>query len=480
MKKVLLLNPPAQGIYNKDCFCSHPSKANYLYHPLDLVIQSGFLKDAFEVEVLDAMALGLPEAECYRRALKARPEAIVFLTGFHTWQTDWPLVASIKGALGSVLIGCGDILWGNSLQAMERYPLLDGIILDFTAPGVRWYLTGQEENIQGMVYRSGDRVVEKTDANARGEFSYPVPCHERFPLEEYTIPVALHHPYVSLLSNYGCPFHCYFCPCGSQSFKNRRIDNVMEELGYIRSLGIREIRFRDNTFSADRGHAMEICSRMARDGFRFTWSCLSRVDVVDETVLATMKKAGCHTIFFGVECGNDLMRTRYKNGVTTKKVLETFSLCRALGIRTLAHFMVGFPGEGVASINETVRFALDLNPDFVSFTVLEARPGTRYRQEAVARGWISPEDWTQARCFSDPRLLSNHELDRLQRQALRRFYLRPRYILRRMLNIKSAYELQNLVSGGLSLTRTLLTAARSKGGRPPGAACRGRRPYPEP
>ena len=142
--------------------------------------------------------------------------------------------------------------------------------------------------------------------------------------------------------------------------------------------------------------------------------------------------------------------------------------------------MVGFPGEGVASIDETVRFALDLNPDFVSFTVLEARPGTRYRQEAVARGWISPEDWTQARCFSDPRLLSNHELDRLQRQALRRFYLRPRYILRRMLNIKSAYELQNLVSGGLSLTKTLLTAARSKAGRPPGAACRGRRPYPEP
>lgn len=420
---------------------------------MDLVIQSGILSESAQVEVLDAMAERVGEKECRERILASGPDAILFLTGIHTWEADRRLMEDVKSTTQAVVVGCGDVLWGNAVQVMEQCPSIDAVLLDFTSPSVKRMLEGESGPIENLVTRSGSEIIDGGITMSSDPFEYPIPCHDLFPLKKYRIPVAKHHPFVSLLSGYGCPFRCYFCPCGEQGFKIRKADNVIQELRFIQGMGIREIRFRDNTFGPKRDYALDLCGRMKEEAFDFTWCCLSRVDVMDEEILRAMKAAGCHTIFFGVECENDLTMEKYKDGITREKVQDVFALCRTLKIRSLAHFILGFPGEDESSIQKTVRFAIDLDPDYASFTVLEARPGTLYRKEAIDRGWISGNEISQLRRFPDPTSPSSRELDRLQKNAIRRFYFRPGYILKKLFSTDSLWELRNIVAQGFSLLK---------------------------
>ena len=89
MRRVLLLNPPADGRYIRDQFCSHRSKGAYYWQPLDLLVLSGQIAEAgFDVRVVDAVAEGMSIASAHRRIEAAAPDAVVFLTGSDTFPND--------------------------------------------------------------------------------------------------------------------------------------------------------------------------------------------------------------------------------------------------------------------------------------------------------------------------------------------------------------------------------------------------------
>jgi len=180
----------------------------------------------------------------------------------------------------------------------------------------------------------------------------------------------------SLLATLGCPHTCDFCsrPVFGDVVRHRDLDTVFAEIDQIRGLGYDSLWIADDTFTLDATYLEAFCRRIA--GLSMTWSCLSRADGIDLPTMRLMKEAGCWRVYLGLESGSqatlDLMRKR----ITVEQGVRTTRLYREAGIEVAAFFIVGYPGETVASIEDTFRLALALPLDEISFNVPVPLPGS--------------------------------------------------------------------------------------------------------
>ncbi len=449
---VLLLNPPGKRLYLRDYFCSQYSKADYLPPPIDFLVLSGILKEGHNVEVFDSIVARRNSEETLDWITGRNFEAIIVLTSFITWAEDRKFFRKLKELLDIRLIGIGDILLFKGKEILKNNDFFDAGILDFTGNGILKYL--DSERPKSMIVREEDSV--ETYAGESGQtVSYPLPDHELFSLRDYRWPFVKEYPFSSVLTAYGCPFRCTFCPYYCFDFKIRPPEDVIEEIKHLESKGIKEIYIKDLTFGADKKHSMEVCSSLIGNDIDVRWSCFSHAGVLDEEMIKTMKRGGCHTIMLGVESANDEMLERYGKGTTTREIREVFNLCHETGISTLGTFLIGLPGENERDIGKTVDFALELDCDYASFNVMEIPPETPLREEAEKKGWIpkgkEPGDEYYGIEIPESDGLTKKEKMDLARKAERRFYLRPDYLLKRLLSIKSFEELWNIVKQGFKL-----------------------------
>jgi anaerobic magnesium-protoporphyrin IX monomethyl ester cyclase len=472
MAKILLLNPPGDQLYLRDYYCSHVSKAKYYWHPYDLLVQSGFLAREHQVLALDANLLRLTEDETFRRIQDMDIDTIFFLTGAVSWRQDFAFIqrvvnSAIRNHQSTIrIIATGDILLHRGKEMMQKYPFLDAILLDFTSDAILKYLKGTNgESLDYLIYRYQDRIVEGRRITEEKEFSLPIARYELFPWKRYRIPHGRTMPFASTLTNFGCPFKCTFCIGSELPLKLRNIDNIVTELKFLKDrFGIREAWVKDLTFAANRHHAVSFCETMIQSKLNYSWVCLSRVNVVDEDLLQLMKAAGCHTIQFGVESGDEQILEQYAKGIRKEQVIKIFSFCRKIGIRTLAHFMLGLPGETEMSALNTIEFAKQIQPDFASFNIAVPRMGTRFRQEAIAQGWTSEDadvlDNSAAFPVLETSTMSKEKLWQLRNHAIRSFHLRPGYLWHRLVSVRSIYEFSTLFREGLSLVTSTLKSAK--------------------
>ncbi|MFB3895266.1 MAG: radical SAM protein [bacterium] len=473
MSKILLLNPPGDQLYLRDYYCSHVSKAKYYWHPYDLLVQSGFLAQEHQVLALDANLLRLSEAETFNRIQNLDIDTIFFLTGAVSWRQDFAFIrrvvdAAVRNPQFRIrIIATGDILLHRGKELMQKYPFLNAILLDFTSDAILKYLQGTNgEPIDYLIYRYQDRIIEGRRITEEKEFSLPIARYELFPWKKYRIPHGRTMPFASTLTNFGCPFKCTFCIGSELPLKLRNIDNVVAELKLLKErFGIHEAWVKDLTFAANRKHAVSFCEAMIQSNLNYTWVCLSRVNVVDEELLQLMKSAGCHTIQFGVESGDEHILEQYAKGIRKEQVQKIFSFCRKIGIRTLAHFMLGLPGETEASALNTIEFAKQIQPDFASFNIAVPRMGTKFRQEAITQGWTSEDadvlDNTAAFPVLETPTMPKDKLWQLRNHAIRSFHLRPGYLWHRLVSVRTGYELCTLFREGLSLVASTLKSAKA-------------------
>jgi radical SAM superfamily enzyme YgiQ (UPF0313 family) len=187
------------------------------------------------------------------------------------------------------------------------------------------------------------------------------------------------------------------------------------------------------------------------------------VDVVDEEFLVAMKRAGCHTVIFGVESGNRAIRDGTRKGITRDQIVAALELCRKHHVATAATFILGLPDEREEDILATAELALKLRCDYAAFNVPIPRMGTRLRREAVAHGLVPPTlmrmDQSGTYAAMGTKHLSKAEVERLAAKAIRRFYLRPSYVLRRLASVRSRYDLKRHVVSGLAVLRDVLRRA---------------------
>lgn len=463
VEKVLLLNPPGSEVFLRDYYCSHTSKATYIYCPYDLFAQSGWLSTKFEVDAIDAIAEALTPDETLQRIIRSECDTILFMTGAVSWVEDFAFMERVFKEVGRPLriIGNGDILWEERDKFVKRYEWLEGVMVDFTTSDLLDHLSGEHvgEEIPNMFYRHGDGVVCGGLVRRKGVWSMPRPRHELFPLHRYRVPHGRRLPYTETLTDYGCVYQCTYCIGGDLGFRTRDIDNSMEELNFVRhELGVREVRFKDLTFGAVKKHAHGLLDRMIDENLGLTWLCLSRPSVLDEEMLRKMRAAGCHTIQMGIESEDEEFINLYKKSIKKTKTHEILEMCKKHGIRVLAHFILGLPGDTPDRIRRTIEYAIDLDPAFASFNIAMPRLGTRFRQDVLSKGMITEDTNLLDNSKSFPILetseLSREELWQLRNTAIRRFHLRPSYIAKRLVDTRSWYELKTLFTEGWGLLRS--------------------------
>lgn len=455
--KILLLNPPGKYLYVRDYFCSKISKADYINAPIDLVMLSGVLNTGeFELKVIDAIAEKISTENCLQKISDFNPNAIIILVGSASLAEDKEFLKKLKEKTPAEIFAIGDFLLTESKNFLEEFSFIKGVILNFISDGIYRQLKGEKEKIKDMAVREGDNIIFYLKS-APKKFSINIPLQEQFIKKPYRMPFVRQYPFATMLMSYACPYRCTFCVMNTLPYAERDMNNIFAELDYLKSLGVKEILFLDQTIGLNRGRHVKFLKRMIDKNYSFGWFGFTRVDVVDEEILRMMKKSGCHTLWFGVETSSDETLRLYGKGYTKKQVLEAFKIVKKVGIKTLATFLIGLPEETRETIEDTIKFSKKLNPDYASFSFAVPRFGTELRNKAVKSGLISEEEITMDQSGRQITMgtmsLSKKEMQKLKRKAVLGFYLRPSYILKRLWSLKSFTELKMNWRNFLSLIK---------------------------
>lgn len=457
-RNVLLLNPPGSKFYIRDYYCSKVSKGDYIYHPVDLLMLSGLLHQDLELQVYDAIVERASQKEAYARVTAMDADIIIFLTGAVSWHEDFPFMERIARVTNATMVATGDIFLDlkQGQRILDAYPFLDAALLDFTDESVVRFLQGKRSDLTNMIYRKDGQVIAGPVRREKGRrFEIPIPRYELFPNKLYTYPFVKQKPFATVLTDFGCPWKCTFCVISILGYKYQPVDRILEEFRYIKSLGIHEIYFSDQTFGLNRPRTLELLRRMREEKLDFGWVCFSRADIVDEELLTTMREAGCHTIMFGVESANQSSLDNVKKGLELEKVAQAFRLCQKLNVRTVGTFILGLPGENFQDGLRTIDLAKSLKCDYASFNLPVPKMGTPFRDLALEKGWSSPDlfvmDQSGTTVAMETNRLTRDDLLTLRKIATRRFYFRPTYLLKRLLSIRTKTEAMVHIRGALRL-----------------------------
>jgi radical SAM superfamily enzyme YgiQ (UPF0313 family) len=463
MKKILLLNPPSTAFnYSRDYFCSKALKTHYVEHPIDLLVLSGILTHQYSVDILDATVLHLNPHDCFHRIKDFSPDIIIFLSGSASWIDDFNFMKQVKETNQVLkIIGIGDIFFNRDIILNHKW--IDAVLLDFTSRDILNYLDGHYDTVKNMFFRNHDEVIFTEVAKYRGEdFEIPIPRHEFFLRGNYTFPFARRLPFTTILTDYGCASRCLFCLYNTLGFKQRKLENVFEELEHIHSLGVRELFVKDQSFGHDRARALRFSKEMVKRDWRFSWTAFSRVDSLDYELASSMKEAGCHTLILGVETANEGLLRKFKPGLTLEKIDNALKLCKKLKIRTVGTFCIGLPSETKESVLKTIDYAIKSGCDFASFNVFVPKTGTALEKEFLQHNVdkkLIDREWDQSgmSSISGNGIISDGEMADLLSLAIWKFYFRLGYAFNRVLDLTSVDDLRMFLRSGVGLFRSMIS-----------------------
>jgi radical SAM superfamily enzyme YgiQ (UPF0313 family) len=195
-----------------------------------------------------------------------------------------------------------------------------------------------------------------------------------------------------IMSSKGCPFDCSYCATHTRRVRCRSIENVLDEIRLVKArYGTIEFCFKDDSFTVNKARVEEFCDKLIAENMRINWECNTRVDLVDESLLVKMKKAGCNSIKVGIESGSERILKKMNKGITLDQIRNAAKLLKRVGIFWTGYFMIGVPGETVDEIYQTLDIMYEIKPDFASISVYEPFPGTAMFDEGIEKGLVKPE-----------------------------------------------------------------------------------------
>jgi anaerobic magnesium-protoporphyrin IX monomethyl ester cyclase len=285
----------------------------------------------------------------------------------------------------------------------------------------------------------------------------PFPARDLLPTNRYRYALSGGRRVATLISSRGCPFNCVFCDkgvCGSR-WRGRTAENVLAEIDeLVTRYRTQYIIFYDDLFVFDRDRLMAICDGLIERKYRLKWKAEARVDTVDAEMLKKMRRAGCDIVGFGVESANPHGLEYLNKKTTPEKARNAFAMARAAGLKTVGYFILGIPVETYDDALNSIKFAIDIGVDYADFHVLSPMPGTLLYEQTRADGSYR-EVHAQNFIEKDPKRpvivsenWSEEQLVSIIAEAHKRFFMRPGYILRRLMSIRSFGDLAALFKLG--------------------------------
>jgi len=412
-------------------------------------IASSLKRSGHNVSIIDAKALNLTNYDLRDYILRIKPEFVGITT----------MTSNLLGSLEACKIAkdCGAIvcIGGPQLDAYPEetlsYDFIDyGIIGEGEESTVELVDALENKNsvsnVEGLVYKNGGKIVVGNGRIVKDLDSLAFPARELLPMNKYYSIIGL-HPVTTMITTRGCPYRCAFCMKQSSDkvFRMRSAKNVVDEMEeVIIDYHVKEIMFYDDVMTFRREHAEQICNEIIKRNMKVYWELPARVNNIDKYLLNLMRRAGCIRIRYGVESGDPEILKMMNKGITIGMVREVFKLTHDAGIETFAYFMIGYIGENEEIIRKTIRFSKELDPDLVMFTVTTPYPKTPLYTEAQKRGFVIGDYW---RDFTLARAKERlpffvKEADKWIRRAYREFYSRPKFVIKKLLQIRTMDQIK--------------------------------------
>lgn len=454
--KVLLLNPPYKtelGKFSRASRSPAITKSGTMYNPLWLAYACAYLeKNGHEVLLLDSCAEQIDLERTLDKIQEFNPQLVVLDTSTPSINEDVKCAEEIKkrfpqshiclvGTHPSVLTD--EVLdMSKAIDSIARHEY-DAILVDLanaieqgknlsTVKGISYQQNGEH------IHNENHEYIENLD-----DIPFVSEVYKRhLNINNYFFSAAT-LPMVMIMTGRGCPSRCFFCvypqTFHGHKYRLRSAENVVAEFEWIvKNLPeVKSIGIEDDTFTANPDRAKQICKMLIEKGIhkKVKWWANTRVHT-DLELMKLMKKAGCRLIIPGFESGSQEILNNIKKGTKIEQAIEYMKNAKKAKLLVHGCFMVGNKGETRETMEQTLKFAIKLNPDSAQFFPLIPYPGTQAFAWAKENGYIKTFDYSKwlkedgnHECVVSYPNLTSEDLVDFCTYARRKFYLRPRYLI---------------------------------------------------
>jgi hopanoid biosynthesis associated radical SAM protein HpnJ len=441
MLKTLFLNPPSVDGFDGGAGSRYQARREITsyWYPTWLAQPAALLPDS---KLIDAPPHGIGADDALATA--AQYDLVVIHTSTPSLRNDIRFVERLKERRPDVTVGfVGAHVAVLPEQTLRSAPQLDFVArkeFDFTikeiaegAPLADVVGVSYRDQPTGKIVSTPERPI-LTDMDS---LPFVTNVYKRdLTVEKYYIGY-LQHPYVSLYTGRGCFSRCTFClwpqTIGGHKYRVRSAEHVFAEMQLAHSLfpQVKEFFFDDDTFTDNRPRAEDIARRLGTLGI--TWSCNAKANVPYET-LKVMRENGLRLLLVGFESGNQQILNNIRKGIRVNRAREFVKNCKSLGIKIHGTFILGLPGETRETMRQTMEYARELDVETIQVSLAAPYPGTELYAQALANGWLKQDVLIDDHGIQNAAIeypdLSREEIFRGVEQFYRRFYMRPRPILR--------------------------------------------------
>ena len=417
-----------------------------------------------EIFVLDAQAKNWPTDEALPRIRDFGPDLIVHQTSTPSIDSDIAAARACRDATDAITVLVGPHVTAEPEDTLARARGgVDALAIGEYDLTIRDLANGASvEECAGLAWsRDGQVVHNPSRPHIQDLDQLPFPAWEHIDIGDYRDAGKL-FPFITLITGRGCWGRCTFCQLpqvmNGRRYRSRSMESVLAEIDYDLSLfpNLREIMFEDDTFvsSANRERVAAVCEGLLKKDCGLAWSANARADFDDPELFRLMKRSGCRMLCVGFEFGDQEVLDSVNKGVTIDRMYAFAETAYRAGLRIHGCFMFGGPGETLDTARKTIDLALGLKIDTAQFSGVVAYPGTEYYAWAKANGYLIPSQWrdwvdgSYEQCTTQalPEL-SSEQTNALIDEGLRRFYLRPRQMVRMLMKIRSMADVRAKLHG---------------------------------
>lgn len=458
-KRILLIYPPSP-VMNREDRCQQPTKDLIVIPPLpptDLMYLAAIAeREGLEAKIKDYSQSGNLEQDLR----EFKPDYLVVNIATPSLEHDLDAIRKAKEiSPGIITIAKGAAFLTLGEKILAEHESLDFGILGETEETLKEILEEQEKTrILGIYYKENGNVkftgnrafIEDLD-------SLPFPARHLVDNSIYRRPDN-NKVQATIKVERGCPFHCFFClatPVSGAKVRRRSVENIVAEIREcVEKYNIRNFLFWSDIFNLDKKWTMDLCQAIIDSGLKITWSANTRADTADLEMAKMMYKSGCRLVSIGVESGSQEMLEKMGKKITLNDVRRTVKVFKQAKIRIYNYFVIGLPWETEETVEETIRFAIELNSDFISFYTATPLPGSRFYDYAKEHNLFDKETSFESAYFYpavNTHYLTKERVFELHKSAIKRFYLRPLYILKMLSRIRSFAEIRNYFVAGMNV-----------------------------
>jgi anaerobic magnesium-protoporphyrin IX monomethyl ester cyclase len=474
---VVLLSPPQEIVFNP---AHHPRviERSGAYPPLGLAHLAGTLEaEKISAAIWDLGAMPIAPDELAARLRLARPKVV----GVGAMTLALGSVSKLVALVRQTLPGTTLVLGGPCMEDYPREVLTRLAEVDVAVVGegeltfrdvVSRSLAGQDlQGIEGTVYRrDGEAVVAAARAPLKELDQLPRPAYHLINFERYAPVISRGAGFATMYTMRGCPYNCRYCHRQSwlTTVRHHSAERVVSDVEHlVGDLGVKEIKFYDETFTLGRRRVLEICRQMSQRSRGVPWEIRTRPELLDEELTRELARSGCYRICLGIEGGSQERLDRMGRTTRIADIRNAFRWAHDNRLSTLAFFMIGYPGDARRDYEDVLRLAKQVNPTWIVVAVTSAYANTEVYRQLLESGRLERDVWRdytlgqldqidKADLTFDGLDYSREGLDAMLSRLYWRFYLRPGQIARVLREIRSRRQLVNFGRMALAFAESAL------------------------